>query len=179
MELGSTQADTRKVKQILYNLLSNAVKFTEEGGKVLLRASIVPRAKVGQLTGLRPGLAFPLTNPEYSDFLEIGVTDSGIGISPEDLERLFKPFSQIDSGLARKYEGTGLGLAMVKLLVELHGGTVAMESTVGGGSCFLAWLPLRAPEQARGLSAPGLPERLLPGYADSSRATGVKIPSNQ
>jgi PAS domain S-box-containing protein len=147
-ELGSTQADTRKVKQILYNLLSNAVKFTEEGGQVLLRASVVPRAKVGQLTGSRPGRAFPLSNQEFTDYLEISVTDSGIGISPEGLERLFKPFSQIDSGLARKYEGTGLGLAMVKLLVELHGGAVAVDSAVGGGSCFTAWLPLRAPEQA-------------------------------
>ena len=147
-DLGSTQADTRKVKQILYNLLSNAVKFTEEGGQVLLRASIVPRAKVGQLTGARPGRAFPLSDQEFTDFLQISVTDSGIGIAPEGLERLFQPFSQIDSGLARKYEGTGLGLAMVKLLVELHGGAVAVESAVGAGSCFIAWLPIRAPEQA-------------------------------
>ena len=62
---------------------------------------------------------------------------------PEGLEHLFKPFSQIDSGLARKFEGTGLGLAMVKLLAELHGGTVAVESAVGEGSCFTVWLPLR------------------------------------
>ena len=68
-----------------------------------------------------------------TEFLEISVTDSGIGISPEDLEQLFKPFSQIDSGLARKFEGTGLGLAMVKLLAELHGGAVAVESAVGRG----------------------------------------------
>jgi PAS domain S-box-containing protein len=156
-ELGSAQADARKVKQILYNLLSNAVKFTEEGGQVRLRASVVPRAKVGQLTGLRPGRAFPLSDHEFTDFLEISVTDGGIGIAPEDLERLFKPFSQIDSGLARKYEGTGLGLAMVKLLVELHGGAVAVESTVGEGSCFTVWLPLRAPEQAMPTNAPLAP----------------------
>src|SRR5207244_1388925 len=80
-------------------------------------------------------------------FLEISVSDSGIGISADALQHLFKPFSQIDSGLARKYEGTGLGLAMVKLLAELHGGTVAVESEAGKGSCFTVWLPFRASEE--------------------------------
>jgi PAS domain S-box-containing protein len=144
-ELGSFQADTRKVKQIAYNLLSNAVKFTNQGGEVTLRASRVPRAEVGQLSGSWPGRIFPLADNEFADFLEIAVTDNGIGISPQGLEQLFKPFSQIDSGLARKYEGTGLGLAMVKLLAELHGGSVAVQSAVGEGSCFTVWLPLRAP----------------------------------
>jgi PAS domain S-box-containing protein len=145
-DLGSVQADPRKVKQILYNLLSNAVKFSQEGGRVTLCAGIVPRAKVAQLAGLAVGRSFPLPDNEFAEFLEIGVVDSGIGISPEGLERLFLPFSQVDSGLARQFEGTGLGLAMVKLLAELHEGTVAVQSTVGEGSCFTAWLPLRAPE---------------------------------
>ncbi len=148
-DLGSIQADARKVKQIVYNLLSNAVKFTGDGGQVTLRASRVPRADVGRLSGAGPGRSFPLADSEFADFLEISVTDSGIGISPEGLEQLFKPFSQIDSGLARKFEGTGLGLAMVKLLAELHGGTVAVESAVGEGSCFTVWLPLRAPTRPR------------------------------
>ena len=147
-ELGSIQADARKVKQIVYNLLSNAVKFTADGGQVTLRASRVPRAEVGRLSGAWTGRSFPLADNEFAEFLEISVTDSGIGISPEGLEQLFKPFSQIDSGLARKFEGTGLGLAMVKLLAELHGGAVAVESAVGEGSCFTVWLPLRAPEEA-------------------------------
>ena len=147
-DLGSIQADARKVKQIVYNLLSNAVKFTSEGGQVTLRAGRVPRADVGQLSGAWTGRSFPLADNEFAEFLEISVTDSGIGISPEGLEHLFKPFSQIDSGLARKFEGTGLGLAMVKLLAELHGGAVAVESAVGEGSCFTVWLPLRAPEEA-------------------------------
>ena len=108
-ELGSIQADARKVKQIVYNLLSNAVKFTSEGGQVTLRAGRVPRADVGQLSGAWTGRSFPLADNEFAEFLEISVTDSGIGISPEGLEHLFKPFSQIDSGLARKFEGTGLG----------------------------------------------------------------------
>jgi PAS domain S-box-containing protein len=145
-DLGSVQADSRKVKQILYNLLSNAVKFTEEGGRVTLRAGIVARAKVGQLSGLGSGRSFPFSDNGFAEFLEVSVADSGIGISPEGLELLFKPFSQIDSGLARKFGGTGLGLAMVKLLAELHEGSVAVQSTVGEGSCFTAWLPVRAPE---------------------------------
>jgi signal transduction histidine kinase/DNA-binding response OmpR family regulator len=145
---GWIQADGRKVKQILYNLLSNAVKFTIEGGTVMLGATRVSRADVGRTSGSQPSRSFPPANNEFADFLRIKVTDSGIGISNDGLERLFQPFSQIDSGLARKYEGTGLGLAMVKLLAELHGGSVAVESTEGTGSCFVVWLPLRALEDA-------------------------------
>jgi PAS domain S-box-containing protein len=160
-ELGSIQADARKVKQIVYNLLSNAVKFTAEGGHVTLRAGRVPRAEVGQLSGAWTGRAFPLADSEFEEFIRIGVGDNGIGISPEGLERLFKPFSQIDGGLARRFEGTGLGLALVKLLVELHGGTMAVESAVGEGSCFTVWLPVRAPgEGALPLAeAPAVPRR--------------------
>src|SRR6202011_580782 len=80
---------------------------------------------------------------EFAEFLKITVTDSGIGISPEGLNHLYKPFSQIDSGLARKFEGTGLGLVMVKLLAELHGGAVAVQSAVGEASSFTVWLPIR------------------------------------
>ncbi len=146
-DLGSIRADGRKVKQIVYNLLSNAVKFTVDGSRVTLRAARVPRGEVGQLSGSGTGRSFPLADNEFAEFLKISVTDGGIGISPEELEHLFKPFSQIDASLARKFEGTGLGLAMVKLLAELHGGTVAVESAVGEGTCFTVWLPLRAEEQ--------------------------------
>jgi PAS domain S-box-containing protein len=141
--LGAIQADARKLKQIVYNLLSNAVKFTGDGGVVTLRACRVPREEVGQLSGVWPGRRFPLLGEEVGEFLQLSVEDSGIGISPEGLEQLFRPFSQIDSGLARKFEGTGLGLAMVKLLAELHGGSVAVESAVGQGSRFTVWLPAR------------------------------------
>jgi len=145
-DLGSIQLDARKVKQIVYNLLSNAVKFTPVGGQVTLRARLVPRADVGRLSGVWTGRSFQLADVEFASFLEISVTDTGIGISPEGLEQLFRPFSQIDSGLARRFEGTGLGLAMVKLLVELHGGAVALESAVDKGSCFTVWLPHRMVE---------------------------------
>jgi PAS domain S-box-containing protein len=152
-ELGTIQADARKVKQIVYNLLSNAVKFTGDGGVVTLRARCVPRAEASKLSGPWMGRTFPLAENDFTDFLEISVTDSGIGISEEGLEHLFRPFSQIDTGLARKFEGTGLGLAMVKLLAELHAGAVAVESAVGEGSRFTVWLPLRAFEDAAPMSA--------------------------
>jgi len=146
--LGSMLVDARKVKQIIYNLLSNAVKFTADGGTVTLRADKVPRARVGQLEerGRGSGRAFMPSENTFAEFLEISVTDSGIGIAAEDLEHLFKPFSQVDSGLARRFEGTGLGLAMVKLMADLHGGSVAVESAVGSGSRFTVWLPLRRME---------------------------------
>ncbi|RFC30806.1 MAG: PAS domain S-box-containing protein [Candidatus Nitrotoga sp. MKT] len=141
--LGDIQADMRKVKQIVYNLLSNAVKFTPKGGVVTLRARRVPHAQVGQLSGrLAAGLSFPWNDNKITDFIEISVTDNGIGIANENFERLFTPFSQIDSSLARKFEGTGLGLTIVKNLVELHNGTVTVESTEGQGACFTVWLPL-------------------------------------
>ena len=142
--LGSICVDVRKVKQIVYNLLSNSVKFTGDGGTVTLRTARVARDDVG-VRSAWPGRRFPLGDNDFEEFLEIGVTDTGIGIAADGLEHLFKPFSQIDSGLGRKFEGTGLGLAMVKLLADLHGGSVAVESKVGEGSQFIVWLPLRPP----------------------------------
>ena len=166
-ELTTSQADARKVKQILYNLLSNAVKFTGTGGQVTLHAVVVPRASAGLLSGSQHGRSHPLPDNEYSEFLQISVTDSGCGISAEGLDRLFKPFSQIDGGLARKFEGTGLGLAMVKLLTELHGGTVAVQSTVAEGSRFIAWLPIRAAEEI------AMVEERSPGVPRSQRRVGA------
>jgi PAS domain S-box-containing protein len=143
-DLGTIGVDPRKVKQIVYNLLSNAVKFTAEGGQVTLRTRKVAHADVGSASGSwAGGRAFPLAETVVTEFLEISVTDTGIGISPDGLQRLFTPFSQVDSGLARRFEGTGLGLTMVKSLAELHGGTVAVESASGAGSRFTVWLPLR------------------------------------
>jgi len=147
-DLGTIQVDARKLKQIVYNLLSNAVKFTH-GGQVTLHASRVSREDVGVLSGPWPGRSLPLADNQFAEFLKISVTDSGIGIPDQGMEQLFRPFSQIDSGLARKFEGTGLGLAMVKLLAQLHGGTVAVESAVGEGSRFTAWLPVRGPDDGR------------------------------
>jgi PAS domain S-box-containing protein len=144
-DLGTPLVDLRKTKQVAYNLLSNAVKFSAEGGRVTLRARRVSRESVGTLPGPWPVHGFPLADSAYEEFLEICVRDSGIGISKDNMAKLFRPFSQIDSSLARKFEGTGLGLAMVKQLAELHGGTVAVASAEGEGTLFAAWLPLRTP----------------------------------
>ena len=146
-DLGLLQLDMRKTKQIVYNLLSNAVKFSANGGHVSLTARRVERANVCTLSGNWPVHCFPLSDSEYTQFLEISVSDSGIGISKPDMAKLFQPFSQIDSSLARKFEGTGLGLAMVKQLSELHGGTVAVTSAEGEGARFAVWLPLRTSTQ--------------------------------
>jgi PAS domain S-box-containing protein len=137
------QADIRKIKQILYNLLSNAVKFAAGDGAVTLSARRVRRVEVGAPSGAWPGRSLPLAASEFGEFVELAVTDSGIGIAMESFADLFAPFSQIDSRLAREFEGTGLGLAMVKRLSELHGGTVGVQSAAGEGSRFTVWLPLR------------------------------------
>lgn len=146
-DLGMSQLDVRKTKQIVYNLLSNAVKFSPRGGSVTLSARRVSRGAVGTLPGAWPVHSFPLVNGEDQEFLEIVVADSGIGISKQDMTKLFQAFSQIDSSLARQFEGTGLGLAMVKQLAELHGGTVAVSSAEGEGARFATWLPLRTTSQ--------------------------------
>jgi CheY-like chemotaxis protein len=96
----------------------------------------------------------PLATSDFTEFLKISVTDSGIGISPAGMATLFRPFSQIDSSLSRGFAGTGLGLALVKQLVELHGGAVAVQSEVATGSCFSVWLPHRTLERVHPPSAP-------------------------
>ncbi len=118
-EVNTLYADVRRVKQILINLLNNAVKFTPEGGSIMLEVTSIAEKKA----------------------VSFSVIDTGIGIAQEDMPRLFKSFEQIDSGLARQYEGTGLGLALVHKLVDLHGGSITLKSEVGKGSSFTVTLP--------------------------------------
>jgi len=134
--------DLRKTKQIAYNLLSNAVKFSAPGGRVTLRARRVSRSAAGTLPGTWPVHSFPLPDNEYDEFLEICVSDSGIGLSRENMAKLFQAFSQIDSSLARKFEGTGLGLALTKKIIEFQGGRIDVESEPGKGSTFTVVLPV-------------------------------------
>jgi len=141
-DFGTLELDLRKTKQIIYNLLANAVKFSEHGGSVTLSVREVDRAQVGQIPGDWPTHGFALQPSEHQQFLELSVSDTGIGIARDDMSKLFKAFSQIDSSLARKFEGTGLGLAMVKQLTDLHGGSVAVASREGAGARFVVWLPL-------------------------------------
>ena len=148
---GTIVADERKLKQILYNLLSNAVKFTPKGGTVKISAKKV-------VCKLRSGLrqddpanmvmieklvdAEKSTREDTTNAIEVCVTDSGIGIKPDDLQRVFYRFEQIDGTSSRNYEGTGLGLALTKELVEMHGGKIWAESDgENKGSKFRMLLP--------------------------------------
>ena len=141
---GELLADGRKLKQIVYNLLSNALKFTADGGEITLTARLAGRAEIG--VEPPPDYAMRLLPPprsEFANFLAIAVCDNGVGIEEADLGRLFQTFVQLDGGLERKYDGTGLGLALVRRLVALHGGALGVASAPGRGSCFLVWLPWR------------------------------------
>ena len=117
-DMGDVQIDPARFKQVLYNYLSNAVKFTPKGGRVRIR--IVP---------------------ENENEFRLEVEDSGIGIATQDQDRLFTEFTQLDQSRSKEYEGTGLGLALVKRLVEAQGGRVGVDSTPGKGSVFFAVLP--------------------------------------
>ncbi|MGZ9706284.1 sensor histidine kinase [Pseudomonas sp. GNP013] len=141
-DFGWLELDLRKTKQIVYNLLANAVKFSEHGSSVTLAVREVSRDQVGLVPGDWPVHNFALPPGSHTQFLELSVSDTGIGIARDDMGKLFKAFSQIDSSLARKFEGTGLGLAMVKQLTDLHGGSVAVASREGLGARFVVWLPL-------------------------------------
>ena len=139
--LGEAWIDQRKCKQVVYNLLANAVKFTPEGGTVTLRARVVTREAAAQRAADQAQIHPAFSSVTAQELLEISVADTGIGISDEDMARLFQPFVQIDSSLSRQFEGTGLGLALVSKLVALHGGTVGLRSKSGVGSAFTVWLP--------------------------------------
>jgi signal transduction histidine kinase len=119
--VGEITADERKFKQILLNLLSNAVKFTPEGGRITVRAR------------------------QLDSMVEVSVTDTGIGIAPADCEAVFEEFRQVGTDYTKKSEGTGLGLALTRKFVELHGGTIKVTSVLGKGSTFSFTLPLEMP----------------------------------
>ena len=146
-DLPPIYADELRIRQVLINLLSNAIKFTPARGYVTLQVELTDDAQQ----------------------LLFSVTDTGIGIAPEDQSKLFEPFVQIDSRLSRQYSGTGLGLSLVQRLVNLHGGKVSLNSSPGQGSCFTVWLPyepapfLEAIEPLAGVpkTADNLPVRAL------------------
>jgi len=119
----SVRADRGRVLQILLNLLSNAIKFTPDGGHVMLTARVEDGGR----------------------HVRVAVRDTGIGIAPEDRAKLFQEFVQLDAAPSRRYEGTGLGLALSKRLVELHGGAIGVESALGQGSTFWFTLPRADP----------------------------------
>ncbi len=127
-------ADRVKLKQILYNLLSNAVKFTPEGGTVSISVAREDHPEAFYLVPA-PGL----------EFVRFRVHDTGIGISPEDTERIFDEFEQADRSTSQTFGGVGLGLALTRKLVELHGGTITVRSAPGEGSTFTFVIPSASP----------------------------------
>src|SRR5258708_17612071 len=136
MSGGEIQGDAGKLKQMLLNLVANAVKFTPERGEI--RIAAVRRKSV----------------------IEISVSDNGIGIAPEDQERVFQGFQQVDSGMGRQQAGTGLGLTLTRRVANLHGGDVAIENQLEKGSVFTITLPLqtRRPLASPPLEFPTLPQ---------------------
>ncbi|HEY0842036.1 PAS domain S-box protein [Methylotenera sp.] len=127
-ELGEIVSDRRRLEQILINLVNNAAKFTEKGS-ITIKAELVSDIKDSSDAAPAP-------------FLKLSVIDTGIGIKPDDLDLLFQPFHQIDSGLSRLHEGTGLGLAICRRLLELMGGQISAVSEWSVGSKFTVLLPM-------------------------------------
>jgi signal transduction histidine kinase len=126
-------ADKRKLKQILYNLLSNAVKFTSDGGSIVLAARRISKSDDSSQS----------RSKDSENYIEISIEDTGIGLLKRDLDRVFKPFEQVESSTSRKFEGTGLGLSLTKRMVELHGGMIWAESEgQGKGAKFSFCLPI-------------------------------------
>jgi len=120
----SVTIDPQRFRQVLLNLLSNAVKFTNKGGEIRIETRVTDEA-----------------------YFELEVRDSGVGIREEDLSRLFVEFAQLDKAGAQRMDGTGLGLALTKRLVELQGGTISVRSRTGEGTTFIVSLPRTAATQ--------------------------------
>jgi signal transduction histidine kinase len=121
--LHAVKLDQHKFKQVLYNLLSNAIKFSNDNGQIAIRAQRLDPHQI-----------------------ELQVRDTGMGIKAGDISRLFTEFEQLDSGTARRFEGTGLGLALTKKIVEFQGGRISVESELGKGSTFTVVLPVTIEE---------------------------------
>ncbi len=155
------EADERKLKQIMFNLLSNALKFTPDGGSVQVSAHRIAdlRLQIAESGAEEKSGIRNLQSEIGRDFIEISVEDTGIGIKKEDINKIFKEFTQIESAYTKEYEGTGLGLALTKRLVELHGGNIRVESEEGKGSRFIFTMPLRQfiePAPTREMQSEGL-----------------------
>ncbi|MEK6655862.1 MAG: ATP-binding protein, partial [Nitrospirota bacterium] len=140
-EVSSVVSDRTKVKQIIYNLLTNAAKFTPEEGSVHIYARKVNSEQY--LVNSKKLFTDDYSLTTNRDFVEISVKDTGIGIDKKDHDKIFRPFEQVDGSLSRSHEGTGLGLALAKRLVEFLGGRIWFESESGKGSTFYFILPVK------------------------------------
>jgi PAS domain S-box-containing protein len=131
-DMGLGHGDVQKIHQVLDNLLSNAIKFTPAGGTISVVARRIARAEAKTF----------LSNATADEFIQVNITDSGIGIALAEQDKLFQPFQQLDTGLNRQYEGTGLGLSLCRKIIQMHGGDIWLErSNSGEGSTFTFLIP--------------------------------------
>jgi signal transduction histidine kinase/DNA-binding response OmpR family regulator len=181
--LSMLTADPIRFNQILYNLLSNAVKFTPDAGRIAVTARRVPSSKF-QVPSSRPQAETTISgtwNPEpgtasASEFVEISVADTGIGIKPDDLSKLFQRFTQVKPMTTKQHHGVGLGLALTKQLVELHGGTISVHSDgEGRGSIFTVRLPLVELRAVPQLLVVDDDKNLLEAIRDALAAAGYQV----
>lgn len=136
-EIAQTYFDSQRIEQVVTNLVSNAVKFTNENGKIIIKTETIPLEKVDK------SKIFDLQNPVfYENYIKVSVADSGIGIAPEDIVKVFDKFQQIENSLNRKNGGTGLGLPIAKQLIEAHRGFIWVESEPNIGTTFSFILPI-------------------------------------
>jgi signal transduction histidine kinase len=141
--LGRIRSDQTKLRQVLFNLLSNASKFTENGTiRLEVRRTNLPY--LSSVEASQPSSGPESSGPASRSQLVLSVSDTGIGMSPEQLAKLFQPFTQAEASTARKYGGTGLGLALSRRFCQLLGGELTVESELGKGSRFTATLPADA-----------------------------------
>jgi signal transduction histidine kinase len=147
------EADRYRLRKVLDQLLENAITYSPEGGTIEVSLRMVSPPNRAERSGLPPhgGLTSQMASshqpelPGEQEWVEISVRDEGQGIAAEHLERVFDPFYRVDMRLAREVNGLGIGLAICKRIVELHGGVIWAESTVGAGSTFHVWLPRVGP----------------------------------
>lgn len=136
-EIAQTYFDSQRIEQVVTNLVSNAVKFTNENGKIIIKTETIPLEKVDK------SKIFDLQNPVfYENYIKVSVADSGIGIAPGDIVKVFDKFQQIENSLNRKNGGTGLGLPIAKQLIEAHRGFIWVESEPNIGTTFSFILPI-------------------------------------
>ncbi|CAN1213335.1 histidine kinase [Tumidithrix helvetica PCC 7403] len=166
-DLGEISVDERRMRQVLINLLNNAVKFTPEGGQIALNVYLEETLESSQAE------VPPKNKRIVPCFICFSVNDTGIGIAATDIDKLFQPFVQLDSGLSRKYEGTGLGLTLVKQIAELHSGSVSVQSELGKGSCFTVRLPLLC-----NLIEPTTPQPSISVSLSQEGGSGLSVPSS-
>lgn len=144
-QAGSLYADSTKVRQCLLNLLGNACKFTEKG-----EIRLIVERRVRSEEWEKAGSGMILSSQNSLPFITFRVTDTGIGMTPEQMTHLFEPFTQGDASTTRKYGGTGLGLAITRKLCQMMGGEIFVESSIAQGSTFTIWLPMTTPEALNG-----------------------------